>query len=560
MKPSQLLKRAAFTVAATAAAASLVCMLLVSLGQDRDIVIATNDGPGTRVAMDLSKDQIEKINASLSDFSARSNQRAGRLTPDEIVKMSAVKLARAIKDKRLTSEEATAAFLRRDLEINPKYNAIVTYNVHAMDQARQADLALAGGISWGPLHGVPFTVKDTFATKGLRTTAGSVRLKDYVPEQNAAVVERLLNAGGILLGKTNTPVLAGDVQTSNPLFGTTNNAIDPRYVAGGSSGGPAVAVALGLSPFDIGSDLGGSIRIPASFNGVYGFRPTFELVSNRGHIPPAPDEINGMRHMLVAGPLARSIDDLEFILPLIAGPGEGDHRTAPLPPASRPSLGVKDLRIVWTDHFGEITADESISSAMRTLAGKLQAAGATVVQAEPPGFPYEKAWETFGSIIGHQGDYERSNFVRWLGHLWTRSAFGTTPALRKSVGPISVRTYMQDLAVQDGCIEQLESFPDHYDAWLVPVTATPVFRHLEPTRHLGEFPIYDTPLQAGNKALPYWVAAISFVSVFSLTESPVVTLPIGQDQAGMPIGIQVVGRRFSDMELLEVAKVIDSLK
>ena len=150
--------------------------------------------------------------------------------------------------------------------------------------------------------------------------------------------------------------------------------------------------------------------------------------------------------------------------------------------------------------------------------------------------------------------------MRWLGDLWTRSYFAATPTLRKTVGPISVATYMQDLAVQDDCIEQLESFLDHYDAWLVPVTATPVFRHLEPTRRLAEVPIYDTPLQVGNKTLPYWVATISFATVFSLTESPVVTLPIGRDQDGMPIGIQVVGRRFSDMELLEIAKTIDRLK
>ena len=391
---------------------ALLCLLFGALALAGCNPQPTNISDQERL---IRKDQIEKINSILSDFSARSNLRPGRLAPDEIVKMSVVELAKAIKDRHLSSEEATAAFLRRDLDVNPKYNAIVTYNVEAMDRARQADLALASGRSWGPLHGVPFTVKDTFATKGLRTTAGTAALKDYVPEQNAVVVQRLLNAGGILLGKTNTPALAGDVQTSNSLFGTTNNGVDPKYGAGGSSGGPAVAVALGLSPFDIGSDLGGSVRIPASFNGVYGFRPTVELVSYRGHIPPVPGETNGMRHMAVAGPLARSIDDLEFILPLIAGPGDGDHRTAPLPPPTREGVSAKELRIAWMDHFGDIAADESTRLAMRSLVAKLQAAGATVVQAEPPNFPYEKAWEAFGSITNHQGDYQTSQFheVGW---------------------------------------------------------------------------------------------------------------------------------------------------
>jgi amidase len=499
-----------------------------------------------------------EIRSQLPDVSRPSGP--GRLSSDEIVGMTVVELASAIRGKRVTSEEATAAYLHRDLEFNAKYHAIVTYNVQAMDRARQADLALANGKVWGPLHGVPFTVKDTFATRGLRTTAGAERLKTYIPEQNAVVVERLLNAGGVLLGKTNTPALAGDVQTSNALFATTNNAVDPNYTAGGSSGGPAVAVALQLSPFDIGSDLGGSIRIPASFNGVYGFRPTFELVSYRGHIPPAPGETNGMRHMAVAGPLARSVADLAFVLPLIAGPGTGDHRAAPLPPAIRPSVSARKLRLAWTDHFGPVAADGAIGSAMRSLAGKLQSAGATVVEAEPPDFPYERAWETFGSILGHQGDYDRSNLARWIGDLWTRRYFATTPALRKSFRPISVASYMRDLAAQDECIERLEIFLENYDAWLVPVTATRVFRHLAPSRHLGAFPVYDTLLPVGEGRLPYWTANISFASVFSLTESPVVTLPIGHDEDGLPIGIQVAGKRFSDLDLLKVAEVIDSLK
>jgi amidase len=505
--------------------------------------------------------QTEKIRSMLSEFDSRASQRQGRPNPDDIVKMSVVELAKAIREGRLTSEETTAAFLRHDLNVNPKFNAIVTYDLRAMERAREADSALAKGTSWGPLHGVPFTVKDTFATKGLRTTAGAVLFKDYVPEHDAVVVERLLSAGGILLGKTNTPALAGDVQTYNPLFGRTNNAVDPSYGARGSSGGPAVAVALGLSPFDIGSDFGGSIRIPASFNGVYGLRPTCELISYRGHIPPAPEEINGMRHMAVAGPLARSIDDLELILPLIAGPGAGDHRAAPLPPSPRTNVSVKELRIAWTDRFGEVAADESISAAMRILVEKLQAAGAVVVQAEPPSFPYERAWETFGSISGHQGGYDYSNFMRWLGRTWYGSSFADVPALRKSVGPISVPSYMQDLAIQDDCIERLESFMGQYDAWLVPVTATRVFRHLAPDRYLaGETPIYDAPLRVGNQDMPYWSAVISFAAIFSLTESPVVTLPISRDPSGMPIGVQVVGKRFSDSELLEVAKAIDGVK
>ena len=503
-----------------------------------------------------NRDQIRKLKAEVKNILENSHQASGS-NFSQITEMTAIELAMSIRDKKLTSEVVTAAFLSRALDLNPSYNAIVTYNFEALTQARAADIAVAKGEVLGSLQGVPFTIKDTFSTKGLRSTAGSEDLKDYVPESNAIVVQRLLDAGGILMGKTNTPARAMDVQTTNKIFGTTENALRKGFTAGGSSGGPAVAVAKRFTPFDIGSDIAGSIRIPAAFNGIYGFRPTFGYLSLKGHIPPGPNEINGIRRMAVPGPLAHSIEDIQFLLPLLAGPGKGDYRAVPMLPLSQPEPQVGKLRIAWTDHFGNVTADESTRKAISGLIDRLSTAGANVAKAEPQDFPYEKAWETWGAILGHQSGYDKSNFVRWIGDLFTRGAVADSPTQRKIVGPISVPTYMENLRVQDDCINQLESFLEPYDVWIVPVAATTAFPHTTPDRYFGEFPVYDRPIMVDNRPLPYWVATLSFTTIFSLTESPVMTIPIGKDKQGLPIGVQIIGKRFSDLQLLRIAKLID---
>ena len=197
--------------------------------------------------------------------------------------------------------------LDRIEKLNPWINAIVTLTADAaMQRAKEADAALAKGEVWGPLHGVPCTIKDTFETVGVRTTAGAPFLKDYVPKQDAVAVARMRAAGMVLLGKTNTPLMAMDWQSYNDLFPTTNNPWDPGRTPGGSTGGGAAATAAGLGYLTPGSDIGGSIRIPAHFCGLFGHKPTYDVVPLRGHIPPLPGAMSALADLAVAGPLARS--------------------------------------------------------------------------------------------------------------------------------------------------------------------------------------------------------------------------------------------------------------
>jgi amidase len=523
----------------------------------------------TTVEVGFVKEGEERMEKSYSEIREtlqvlRSQPRATNWVTktSDVIQMSTKDLANAIRSRRLTSEEVVAAFLERILDVNERYNAIVTLCAQsALAKAREADSSLESGKLWGPLHGVPFTIKDTYRTAGVRTTAGYLPLTQYVPEENAVVVQRLLDAGAILLGKTNTPTLAMDMQTTNPIFGTTGNSVNADWSAGGSSGGASVAVALRMTPFDFGTDLAGSIRLPAAFNGVYGFRPTFGLVSMRGHIPPLPTEIDGIRRMAVAGPIAGSVEDLEYLLKIVAGPGPGDYRLDPLVDANQNSSREegKPLRIVWTDTLGGVPVDTEIQTAMKEFIDKLVKAGLSVEQSEPKDFPYIKAWETWGAFVGLQGGYEQSNFMRSMGEFFTKSAVENTPMQRKIVGPISVPGYMQAMKIQDECIDRLEIFLEHFDVFVVPVSSVTAFPHFKPTRTFGNFSVYDNPMLVNGQNVPYYVATQAYTTIFSLTESPVVTIPIGKDRKGAPIGVQLIGHRFGDLNLLGVAQILDGI-
>jgi len=235
---------------------------------------------------------------------------------------SALEAARAIRKRQVSSVELTQHILKRIDQHNPSLNAIITLvRDKALARARAADKAMAGGQCWGPLHGVPITIKDSFEIAGVRTAAGAPSLADYVPKEDAVAVSRLRAAGAVILGHTNVPTMLSDWQSYNKIFGTTNNPWDLKRTPGGSTGGGAAALAAGLSYLSVGSDIGGSIRVPAHFCGVYGHKPTLNVIPLRGHIPPPP----GMRpfplgDLPVAGPLARSAADLQLALQVLGGP------------------------------------------------------------------------------------------------------------------------------------------------------------------------------------------------------------------------------------------------
>ena len=260
---------------------------------------------------------------------------------EQLTGLSMTEWARALREGRLTAVECLELHLERIARENPRLNAIVTLNPLAAEEAAAADRAAAEGRFLGPLHGVPFTVKDTLATQGLRTTAGSPLLGDYVPEQSATAVRRLQEAGAVLLGKTNCSEFAVETHTRNPLFGDTWNPWDAGLTSGGSTGGDSAAVASGMSAFGLGTDFGGSIRWPAHCTGLTSLRPTVGLVPQTGLLPfvppaagesfPAPNSMSALHRLGTVAWLARSVDDLGVLLSVLAGPDGIDPSTVPVP-------------------------------------------------------------------------------------------------------------------------------------------------------------------------------------------------------------------------------------
>ena len=441
---------------------------------------------------------------------------------NDLVFLSASQLAEKIRDRNVSSVEVLEAHFARIALHNPKLNAIITLDTeNAYQRAFQADEALARGEIWGDLHGVPITIKDSLETKGLRTTSSYEPLANYVPTQDATVVAKLRAAGAIILGKTNLPKLTGDFQTLSPLFGRTNNPWNLEYTPGGSTGGGAAAVAAGLSPLELGSDLGGSIRVPAHFCGVFGFKPTEHRVSTFGHIPELPGKPKTIRHLQNIGPLARSVEDLRLCLSLIEEP-KISHLWLPNIPIKDNFLEeLRSYRYAWTVGFGDIAPSEETKKSLEKLALSLENLGCCIEEHNPQDLDFTIAKETYSEILSFE--------------------FG--------LSSVNQQEYENALTRRKKIIADMEHFLYDWDVWLCPVVPIPAFTH----RQSGE------DIEINGKQFPYLRGIGAYTTIFNLAGNPVVVLPLTQSHQGLPIGVQVVGRRGRDMRLLEIAEKLTQI-
>ena len=466
---------------------------------------------------------------------------------------TAGQLAEAIRDRRLSAVEAHDLHASRIERLNPPLNAIVIPNEQARERALAADAALARGELWGPLHGVPVTIKDIFDVEGLRNTAGYPPARNNISTRDATVTARMRAAGAVILGKTNVPLLCYDWQCDSPIFGRTNNPWDLRMTPGGSTGGGAAAVAAGLSPLEIGSDAAGSIRIPAHFCGVFGLKPTEDRVSGAGH-GELPDRLpGGLRHLVSFGPLARSVADLRLALALLEGP---DGRQVEVPPVS-PVARQRDIprpeamRIAWMDTLPHSPTSAETADTVRNTAQALEAAGCKIERVAPAHFDIEEALATWGQINGFEMGALTPAPIRLLIRNTTFLGLGRTRwtrGLRSGFG-MNAGRYFHALATRERLIVALEGFLGSFDAWLLPVAATPAFTHMRSGKSLD----------VDGTAVPYTTAVGSYAAPFNLTGSPSVALPAGQSRAGLPIGVQLVGRRWDDDHLLAVAERVSEI-
>ncbi len=475
-----------------------------------------------------------------------------------LVGATATELTTLIRDKKASAVEVVQAHLDHIERHNEALNAIVTLDgERALASAKEADETLAKDGPTGLLHGVPITVKDSFETKDLRTTAGFPPLSDHVPQRDAAAVQHARNAGAIILGKTNMPPLAMGTQSDNPIFGRSNNPYDHDYTPGGSTGGGAAAVAANLTPLEIGSDYGGSLRVPAHFCGVFGLKPTEHLVSVAGHIPEPPGMLRAVRHMAAAGPMARSATDLALALRAIAGPDERQPDVTPfrLDPAAECSLD--GLRIVWTEDFAGFPICPETKAVLEQVAKAFEGAGCRVERVELP-FDTDTVLETFGRLCGAETTVGLPWHLRLLrslpAKLTPRFLYPPAPILRGlfSGARLDLRDYMETLAQRDELIATTESFLTDVDIWLCPTFGRSAHKHCSPR----------AKLEIGSERVPQGVMGAGHTILFSLLGQPAVTVPVRLSEAGLPIGVQLVARRYQDMTLLaqsaKLAEVLDS--
>ncbi|MEI7744891.1 MAG: amidase [Chloroflexota bacterium] len=442
---------------------------------------------------------------------------------------SATDLARMLAAGETSSVEVVEACLARIEEVNPAVNAVVQLAPDARERAREADAARRRGDVRGPLHGIPFTLKDSLDTAGVVTTAGTAGWRDRLPVRDATVVARLRAAGGILLGKTNTPEFTWSNETDNDVYGRTSNPYDLARTPGGSSGGPAAAVAAGCSPFDIGSDTGNSIRQPAHVCGIAGIKPTSGRVPRTGHWPGPGGLLDGLTQL---GPMARRVEDLALVLPVISGPDGEDPHIAPVPLGAPASVTVTGLRVaLFTDNGVQTPTPETIA-AVEAAGRALEDAGAGVEPALPPDISATS--EVYRRLAGADG-------YAWLRRLVNGAG---TPGL----GSYETRPWFAEGHAMSG--DELTALIEHVDD-----LRTRMLRWLAPFDLVvcPAMPLPAVPHGAG--LAPDF--ADGYSDVHNITGWPSVVVRGGTAPGGLPIGVQVVGGPWREDVALAGALVVE---
>ena len=464
---------------------------------------------------------------------------------------SARELAAEIKRKSISAQELLELFLSRVETYNPKINAIIaTILPEARARAKAADEALARGEDWGPLHGVPMTVKESFDLVGTPTTWGVPELKDNYPQRNALAVDRFLNAGAIVFGKTNVPLYLADWQTFNPIYGTTNNPWDLSRSPGGSSGGSAAALAAGLTGMEVGSDIGASIRNPAHYCGVYGHKPTWGICPPRGQALPG---IVAQTDISVIGPMARSADDLELGLSIMAGPDDIDGAgwRLELAPPRRSTLSAFKVAVMLNDPCAEV--DSAVQERIGAVADFLGKKGATVSFTARPAVDTAEANRVYIMLL------RAATSGRQTDEMFAKNKHIAAELDRSDESYFALMTRANVMAHRDWLAfnnrrHQMRlawaEFFREWDVLLCPAAASAAFPHDQK----GER--HERTITVNGKQVPttdqlFWAG---FSGVVYL---PSTVAPAGFTPEGLPVGVQIVGPQYGDLTCITLARMLE---
>jgi amidase len=471
---------------------------------------------------------------------------------DDVVFSSAVDVAQAIRRGDISSLELTELMFKRIDSINPRINAVVTLmREEALARAKEADAARAKGKFSGPLHGVPITVKDAFDIKGVRITFGMPAFKDHIATSDSAVVERLRRAGAVLLGVTNVPFMLGDWQSYNDIFGQTNNPWDLTRTPGGSTGGGAAALAAGIGYLTPGSDIGGSIRVPAHFCGVCGHKPTLNAVPLRGHMQFSPNEFDEPTYLAVAGPLARYAKDLKLALEIIGGP-DNDEAVAyswKLPPPRQERL--KDYRIGYVLDEKLCPLSSDVRTALADAVSALRNAGATLTEGWPEGVDPGGEYQNYLFLL--QATFASETREEKLAELRARAkkqdgSWESFNALAQA-GPH--KSFIDARGKQMVARAAWQDYFRTRDAFLLPTAFVPAFKH-------DHEPWSKRALDTPEGPRPYMDLSF-WISFATHTGLPATVVPVGVTKVGLPVGAQIIGPYLEDATPIDLAEKMEEL-
>jgi len=465
----------------------------------------------------------------------------------EILKLDATDMLAALAARRVSALELLEASLTRHQAVHGQLNAVVATNLErAMERARAVDELRVKGEPLGPLAGLPMTIKDTFDVVGMPASSGLEGLRRRVAE-NADVVAHVKSAGAVIWGKTNVPVMAGDWQSFNALYGTTNNPWDVSRTPGGSSGGAAAALAVGVTALEIGSDIGGSLRVPANFCGVFSHKPTWGLVSQHGHVPPSPGSWSE-RDLNVVGPMARSARDLRLLLSVI----ENGPLAPKVPPADLATVRIG----LWLDE-PSFVLDVEVRAAIESFAAELAAAGAEVIPiVSPVHMPtLMSAYQTLlGAVLGGDMPPARIRGMErlrgWAKWSMNRGADPLSTAALTLAYTATHREWMAADAVRNRLRREATAFLEPYDVIMAPIAPVVAFPH-------DHKPFGRRRLTTANgRTFPY-NAMLNWIALATALHLPATTVPAGASPSGMPIGVQLIGPPGAAGRTLAIAQAID---
>jgi len=467
---------------------------------------------------------------------------------------SATELAQRLRRREVSAQELLQHHLRRVERLNPALNAVVVFDTDkALQRARDADAALARGECWGLLHGLPMTVKESFDLPGLPTTWGFEALRGNIATRPAAAVQRLLDAGAVIYGKTNVPVALADWQSFNPVYGTTNNPWNLRRTPGGSSGGSAAALAAGLSALELGSDIGASIRNPAHYCGVWGHKPTWGVVPMQGHQLPG-DECPDMTDIGAAGPLARSAHDLTLAMDILACPLRAFGPLGWQPAAWRDAgVPAPRLRIAVIDDDALAEVDDSVRRQFRQLVDFLRRSGVTVGEGERP-VDSTEAWTTYvplvrSAVSAHLGDDE---YRQAQAHAAAQPPGSTEfPAMHWRGLTLAHRDWVMLDEVRSRLRRQWAAFFERWDLLVCPVATAPAFQQNQQGFR------WQRMVQVNGRDQPT-TTALFWAGYTNLCGLPATAVPLGLSDDGLPIGAQVCGPLFADPVCLRFARWLET--